>query len=148
MKEAHLKWLHAVWSQLYDIMEKAKLWRNKKATDAENIVGVVVVASHTCTCLRTALGWRVYLAQRCLRWFILLLPENQSVLQGSLISRNREWCLQTKVWVFQVLISTREWLLLGSQWTDLGTMCMDNNSHVHIYNVCIYICIQIMYTYT
>ena len=143
MKEAHLKWLHAVWSQLYDIMEKAKLWRNKKATDAENIFGVVVVASHTCTCLRTALGWRVYLAQRCLRWFILLLPEHQSVLQGSLISRNREWCLQTKVWVLQVLISTREWLLLGSQWTDLGTMCMDNNSHVHIYNVYIYI-----YVYT
>ena len=30
MKESNLKWLHIVWFQLYDILEKAKLWRQLK----------------------------------------------------------------------------------------------------------------------
>ena len=39
MKEANIKWLHTVWFQLYDILGKAKLWRQEKDQWLPEVLG-------------------------------------------------------------------------------------------------------------
>lgn len=39
MKEANLNRLHTVWLQVYDILEKAKLWRQLKDQGCQGLAG-------------------------------------------------------------------------------------------------------------
>ena len=60
---------------------------------------------------------------------VLALPQlwNQPLLQGGLVP----FIGETKTWTLGVLIGTEMSLLLGSQGTGLGNICMYINPHIY-----------------